>query len=89
MKTQAVETKKTTIITGDTVAMDHLAKTIEASNIILTENNVLRREERRDREAMRDAIEANTKAVEQSTSQIIEARRDITNLAFTLALGGK
>lgn len=45
--------EETKIITADTVAMDQLAKTLEASNVILTENNVLRREEHNDRAANR------------------------------------
>jgi Pyruvate/2-oxoacid:ferredoxin oxidoreductase gamma subunit len=85
----SVKTEKTTIITGDTVAMDRLSSTIEASNVILTENNVLRREEHADRADMREALEQNTKAVEQAKDQIIEARRDIKDLAFQMARAGK
>lgn len=87
--TAPVKTEKTTIITGDTVAMEALAKTIEASNVILTENNVLRREEHADRAAAREALEENTKAIERSTQQIIEARQDVKALAFELARAGK
>lgn len=75
-----VKTEKTTIITGDTVAMESLAKTIEASNVILTENNVLRREEHSDREAMREAIEANTAAVEKATAALQDVRPEIREL---------
>jgi hypothetical protein len=89
MEKVPVKTEKTTIITGDTVAMDRLAGTIEASNVILTENNVLRREEHADREEMREALHANTKAVEQVKDQIIEARRDIKDLTIQMARAGK
>jgi|SRR5215217_638862 len=89
METGTVKTEKTTIITGDTVAMDSLAKTIEASNVILTENNVLRREEHADRNAMREAIEENTKAVERSTVMVAEARMDVKALALEIARSGK
>lgn len=85
----SVKTEKTTIITGDTVAMEHLAKTIEASNVILTENNVLRREEHKDREEMREALEDNTRGLEHATAQITEARRDIKDLSFQMARAGK
>jgi hypothetical protein len=83
--TAEVKTEQTTIITADTVAMDALAKTIEASNVLLTENNVLRREEQRDRAAMREAIEDNTKAVEHSTQAVMDARAEIRELAREMA----
>lgn len=83
------KTEKTTIITGDTVAMEQLAKTLEASNVILTENNVLRREEHADRAAAREALEENTKAIERSTHQIVEARANLQALAIELARAGK
>jgi hypothetical protein len=85
----SVKTEKTTIITGDTLAMEKLAATISASNMILGENNTLRREEHADREAMREALEQNTKAVEQAKDQIIEARRDIKDLTIQMARAGK
>lgn len=84
-----VKTEKTTIITGDTVAMDRLAGTIEASNVILTENNVLRREEHADREAMREAIEANTSAVEKATAAIQDVRPEIRELTREIVRSGK
>lgn len=80
-----VKTQKTTIITGDTVAMERLAGTIEASNVILTENNLLRREEHADRSNMREAIEENTRAVEKATQSATEARADIRELAREMA----
>jgi hypothetical protein len=85
----SVTTEKTTIITGDTVAMDRLAGTIEASNVILTENNVLRREEHADRASMREALEENTRAIERASDQISEARRDIKDLTIQMARAGK
>lgn len=87
--TPSVKTEKTTIITGDTVAMDRLAGTIEASNLILTENNVLRREEHADREAMRRAIEENTEATERATASIQEVRPEIRELTREIVRSGK
>jgi len=85
----SVKTETTTIITGDTVAMDRLAATLEASNTILTENNVLRREEHKDRDEMREAIEANTRAIEKSTQSVIDARAEIRELSREMARAGK
>lgn len=76
----SVKTEKTTIITSDTVAMDRLAGTIEASNIIMTENNILRREEHADRDMMRKAIEANTEAVEKLMAILQDIRPEIREL---------
>jgi hypothetical protein len=50
----AVTTTDTKIITTDSVAMHELAATLEASNTILSENNILRKEEHADRWANRN-----------------------------------
>jgi len=84
-----VKTEKTTIITGDTVAMDRLAGTIEASNTILTENNVLRREEHADRDAMRQAIMENTEAVEKAVAVIQDVRPEIRELTREIVRSAK
>lgn len=42
---------ETNVITTDSVAMHELAATLEASNVILSENNILRKEEHADRSA--------------------------------------
>jgi len=70
----------TKIITTDSVAMHELAATLEASNAILTENNVLRREEHNDREANRRTLQANTDAMERAVTALNEARADIREL---------
>lgn len=70
----------TKIMTADTVAMDRLAGTVEASNVILTENNVLRKEEHADRAANREKVEANTAAIEREIAVINELRADIREL---------
>lgn len=70
----------TKIITTDSVAMHELAATLEASNAILTENNVLRREEHSDREANRRTLQANTDAMERAVTALNEARADIREL---------
>lgn len=80
-----IKTEKTTIITGDTVAMDQLAKTLEASNVILTENNVLRREEHADRTAMREALEENTRALEKTSQAVLYTREELRDLARLMA----
>jgi hypothetical protein len=84
-----VKTEKTTIITGDTVAMDRLAGTIEASNTILTENNVLRREEHADRHEMRKALEENTEALEKVTAVLQDVRPEIRELTREIVRSGK
>ncbi|WP_127752691.1 hypothetical protein [Devosia sp. 1566] len=90
MKTSpSVKTEKTTIITGDTVAMDRLAGTIEASNTILTENNVLRREEHADRSMMRKALEENTEALERATAVLQDIRPEIRELTREIVRSGK
>jgi hypothetical protein len=90
MKTSpSVTTEKTTIITGDTVAMDRLAGTIEASNTILTENNVLRREEHADRGIMRKALEDNTEALERATAVLQDIRPEIRELTREIVRSGK
>jgi hypothetical protein len=71
---------ETNVITTDSVAMHELAATIEASNTILTENNILRREEHSDREANRRTVQANTDALERSIATINEARSDMREL---------
>lgn len=81
--------KKTTIITGDSVAMEDLAKTIEASNVILTENNILRREEHKDRAAMREAIGANTDALHKATSVLQDVRPELRELTREIVRSGK
>ena len=70
----------TKIITTDSVAMHELAATLEASNAILTENNVLRREEHNDRDANRRTLQANTDAMERSVTALNEASADIREL---------
>lgn len=70
----------TKIITTDSVAMHELAATLEASNAILTENNVLRREEHSDREANRRTLQANTDAMERAVTALNETRADIREL---------
>lgn len=70
----------TKIITTDSVAMHELAATLEASNAILTENNVLRREEHNDRDANRRTLQANTDAMERAVTALNEARADIREL---------
>ncbi|WP_108459218.1 hypothetical protein [Devosia naphthalenivorans] len=89
MKETPPKTEKTTIITGDTVAMDRLASTIEASSMILTENNVLRREEHADREAMRRAIEANTDATERIIAVVQDLRPEVRELTREIVRSGK
>jgi hypothetical protein len=84
-----VKTEKTTIITGDTVAMDRLAGTIEASNTILTENNVLRREEHVDRGSMRKALEENTEAIERIMAVIQDVRPEIRELTREIVRSGR
>lgn len=71
---------ETNVITTDSVAMHELAATLEASNTILTENNVLRREEHNDREANRRTLQANTDAMERAITAINDARTDIREL---------
>lgn len=71
---------KTDIYTTDTLAMDRLAGTIEASNVVNTETNVLRREELADRKLLREALEANTNMNEKLMVNITEARTDIREL---------
>ncbi|GHA27751.1 hypothetical protein GCM10007989_24550 [Devosia pacifica] len=80
--------KKTTIITGDSVAMHDLAATIEASNTILTENNVLRREEHDDRKALRQSLDRNTEAVERAAAMLVDARTEIRELSREIARSG-
>ena len=70
----------TNIITTDSVAMQQLAATLEASNVILTENNILRREEHADREANRQTVKLNTDTLERAIGTIIEARADMREL---------
>ena len=89
MKETPPKTEKTTIITGDTVAMDRLASTIEASSMILTENNVLRREEHADREAMRRAIEANTDATERIIAVVQDLRPEVRELTREIVRSAK
>ena len=84
-----IEDRETTIITGDTVAMDRLASTIEASSMILTENNVLRREEHADREAMRRAIEANTDATERIIAVVQDLRPEVRELTREIVRSAK
>ena len=60
--------------------MHELAATLEASNAILTENNVLRREEHNDRDANRRTLQANTDAMERAVTALNEARADIREL---------
>ena len=85
----SVKTEKTTIITSDTVAMDRLAGTIEASNIILTENNVLRREEHGSRTEMRKALEENTEAIERIMAVIQDVRPEIRELTREIVRSGR
>lgn len=85
----SVKTEKTTIITSDTVAMDRLGQTIEASNVILTENNILRREEHADRGMMRKAIEDNTEAVEKLMGVLQDIRPEIRELTREIVRSGK
>ncbi|WP_172125299.1 hypothetical protein [Devosia sp. 919] len=85
----SVKTEKTTIITSDTVAMDRLAGTIEASNLILTENNILRREEHADRSSQRKALEENTEAVERIMAVIQDVRPEIRELTREIVRSGR
>jgi hypothetical protein len=85
----SVKTEKTTIITSDTVAMDRLAGTIEANSTILTENNVLRREEHADRSAQRKAIEENTEAIERIMTVIQDVRPEIRELTREIVRSGR
>ncbi len=75
-----VTTTNTKIITTDSVAMHELAATLEASNTILSENNILRREEHADREANRRVLQANTDTMERAIAVINEARSDLREL---------
>ncbi len=79
----------TKIMTADTVAMDRLAGTIEASSLILTENNILRREEHSDRAANRTSLEANTAAMDRVLIAINEARQDIRDLTREIVRSNK
>ena len=82
----ATSTKtETKIITTDSVAMQELAATLEASNVILTENNILRREEHADREANRHTVKANTDTLERAIVAINEARTDVRELTREIA----
>jgi hypothetical protein len=67
----------TRIMTADTVAMDRLAGSVEANNAILSENNILRREEHADRSANRTSLEANTRAMEMLVVELRELRQDV------------
>ena len=89
MKETPPKTEKTTIITGDTVTMDRLASTIEASSMILTENNVLRREEHADPDAMRLAIEANTDATERIIAVVQDLRPEVRELTREIVRSGR
>ena len=85
----APSVEKTKIITTDSVAMEALAGSIEAANVILTENNVLRRQEHDDRKLMRERLEANTEAIERATAAVNEARQDIRELTREIVRSGK
>lgn len=75
-----VMTEKTRIITTDSAAMDRLTAALEAANVILTENNILRREEHGDRENNRRTLAENTEMLERALNATNEARADIREL---------
>lgn len=79
----------TKILTADTMAMDRLAGSVEANNTILSENNILRREEHADRTANRASLEANTKAMDALVFETRELRGEVRGLAFQLAKSSK
>lgn len=81
LPTRTTKTTETNVITTDSVAMHELAATIEANNAILTENNILRREEHADREANRRTVQVNTDALERAIAAVNDARTDIRELS--------
>ena len=79
----------TKIVTADTVAMDRLAATVEASNMVMQANNVLRQEEHADRTANRASLEANTEAMNRLATSLNELRTDVRNLTFEIVRSAK
>jgi hypothetical protein len=86
---QTIETKKTTIVTADTVAMDRLTSALDHTSVILTETNILRREELADRKLLRESLEENSKMTEHAADQAVELRREMRDLAIQMARSGK
>lgn len=77
------------IYTTDTPAMDRLTEALDAANVILTENNVLRREEHADRAANREKLEENTEAMRALTAAIDPLGIDLRELSREIVRGSK
>lgn len=77
----------TDIYTTDSSAITRLTAALEAANVILTENNVLRREEHADRAANRARLEENTDAMRSLATAIAELRIDIRELTREVVRG--
>ena len=80
-------TSSTEIYTTDSPVLTRLIAALEAANVILTENNVLRREEHADRAANRARLEENTEALRAYTAAVIELRTDIRELTREFVRG--
>lgn len=82
------QVQNTSIVTADSVAMQRLTASIEAHNVSITENNMLRREEATDR---RRLIELHADLIEvtgRTRDTINEARLDVRELTKEMVRRG-
>jgi len=85
----SIQTRKTTFITADTVAMDALARTIEANNFSQIESNALRRDEKSHRDEMRRTIDENTEATQRLLPALQDLRTELRDLAREIMRSSK
>lgn len=79
---------KTDVYTTDTPAMQELARSLEAANMLMTEGNALRREATDERRSLRQALDDNTEATEKSIAANTELRADVRRLTDELIRSG-
>lgn len=79
---------KTDVYTTDSVALQELARSLEAGNVLMTEGNALRREATDERRSLKGAIDENTETTERSIAAITELRTDVRRLTDELIRSG-
>ena len=80
---------RTDIYTTDSVALEQLTGATEASNILMTEGNALRREATDERRSLRQALDDNTEMTEKAVAAMTELRTDVRRLTDELIRTGR
>jgi hypothetical protein len=80
---------KTDVYTTDSPALQELARSLEAGNVLMTEGNALRREATDERRSLKGALDENTEMTEKSINAITELRTDIRRLTDEFIRSGR